>query len=398
MKKQLESLKERGLIAMESHAGKVEDYLESGSRTFYIGFDPTADSLHLGHLFQIMNMYRLSQFGHRPICIIGGGTALIGDPSGRTEMRNIMTPEVLETNRLALQKQVSKLLQLPNVEFLNNADWLLPLNYLEFMRDYGVHFSVNELIKKDIYRERLEREEGLTVFELNYILLQSYDFLYLNRNYDCTIQLGAQDQWSNILGGVDLIKKCEGKEAYAVVSPLLTRSDGKKMGKSESGAVWLDINKTSSYEFYQYFINIPDADVEKFMKIFTLLPIPEIENHIRMDIREAKKVLALEVTKFVHGVEEAQKAAVTSESLFGDGNMIEGIEEFVVEEKYFKDGKIDLVEFLVGVGIISSKREAREFLSSGAIYIDDIAAVENLIEKKDFLLRVGKKKYFKVTV
>lgn len=399
---QLESLKERGLIAAESHSGKVSEYLETGSRTFYIGFDPTADSLHIGHLFQLMNMYRLTQMGHKPICIIGGGTAMIGDPSGKTEMRKMMTREVLESNRQALQKQVGKLLRLPNVEFLNNADWLLSLNYLEFMRDYGIHFNVNELIKKDIYKERLEREEGLTVFELNYILLQSYDFLHLFRKYNCTIQLGAQDQWSNILGGVDLIRKTEGAEAYAVVSPLLVRSDGKKMGKSEGNAVWLDGEKTSPYDFYQYFINIPDADVSKFMKIFTFLDLSEIDTLVTDNIINAKKVLAYEVTKFVHSEEEAIKARETSNALFGAGTGdLENLETFNVQEKYLDGSVLNLVEFIAENEILKSKREVRDMLSSGAVYINDEKHVDlvldlNTLTEKEFLLRIGKKKYYRV--
>lgn len=401
MKKQLEILKERGLIAQESHAGKVADYLDTESRTFYVGFDPTGDSLHVGHLAAIMAMYRLVKFGHKAICIIGGGTAMIGDPSDKTEMRKMMTKEMLEGNRKALSKQMTKLLDLPDVTFLNNADWLLPLNYLEFMREYGVHFNVGELVKKDIYKERLEREEGLTVFELNYILLQSYDYLHLYRNYDCTIQLGGSDQWSNILGGVDLIRKTEQKEVYAITWPLIARSDGKKMGKSESGAVWLDKNKTSPYELYQYWINIPDADALKFLKVFTLLETEEIEKLVSENIINAKKVLAFESTKFVHGQVEAEIARETSEALFGGGKSnLENLETHEVGAEYIVDGKINLVDFLVAMEILKSKREVRDLIESGGVYIDDVAVKEQTVEldKKEFLLRIGKKKYFKILV
>lgn len=401
MKKQLEILKERGLIAQESHAGKVADYLETESRTFYVGFDPTGDSLHVGHLAAIMAMYRLVKFGHKAICIIGGGTAMIGDPSDKTEMRKMMTKEMLEGNRKALSKQMTKLLDLPDVTFLNNADWLLPLNYLEFMREYGVHFNVGELVKKDIYKERLEREEGLTVFELNYILLQSYDYLHLYRNYDCTIQLGGSDQWSNILGGVDLIRKTEQKEVYAITWPLIARSDGKKMGKSESGAVWLDKNKTSPYELYQYWINIPDADALKFLKVFTLLETEEIEKLVNENIINAKKVLAFESTKFVHGQVEAEIARETSEALFGGGKSnLENLETHEVGAEYIVDGKINLVDFLVAKEILKSKREVRDLIESGGVYIDDVAVKEQTVEldKKEFLLRIGKKKYYKILV
>jgi tyrosyl-tRNA synthetase len=401
VKKQLEILKERGLIAQESHAGKVADYLESGPKTFYVGFDPTGESLHVGHLAAIMAMYRLVKFGHKAICIIGGGTAMIGDPSDKTEMRKMMTKELLEGNRKALSKQMTKLLDLPDVTFLNNADWLLPLNYLEFMREYGVHFNVGELVKKDIYKERLEREEGLTVFELNYILLQSYDYLHLYRNYDCTIQLGGSDQWSNILGGVDLIRKTEQKEVYAITWPLIARSDGKKMGKSESGAVWLDKNKTSPYELYQYWINIPDADALKFLKVFTLLETEEIEKLVSENIINAKKVLAYEITKFVHGEVEAEIARETSEALFGGGKSnLENLETHEVDSEFIVNGKLNLVEFLTAKEILKSKREARDLIESGGVYIDDIAVKGQSVEidKKEFLLRIGKKKYYKILV
>jgi tyrosyl-tRNA synthetase len=381
---------------MTSHAKDIGEYLKQ-PRTFYIGFDPTADSLHAGHLFQIINMYRLAQMGHKPICIVGGGTAVIGDPSGRSEMRKMMTPEILESNKIALQNQVQKLLKIGNVEFLNNADWLLSLKYLEFMSQYGIHFKINELIKKDIYKERLEREEGLTMFELNYICLQSYDFLHLFRNYNCTLQLGATDQWSNILGGVELIKKVEGKDAYAMVSPLLTRSDGKKMGKSEGGALWLDPNKTSPYEFYQYFINIPDADVEKFLNVFTFLEDAEIKETLE-DVRNAKKVLAKEVCKFVHGEDETRKAIEQSEALFGGNKSTENMES-ISATKFLVEGKLDLVSFLSDSGILKSKREAKDLLSAGGIYVNDEKVLENMLSVNgEFLLRVGKKKYFKVIV
>jgi tyrosyl-tRNA synthetase len=266
------------------------------------------------------------------------------------------------------------------------------------MREYGVHFNVGELVKKDIYKERLEREEGLTVFELNYILLQSYDYLHLYRNYDCTIQLGGSDQWSNILGGVDLIRKTEQKEVYAITWPLIARSDGKKMGKSESGAVWLDKNKTSPYELYQYWINIPDADALKFLKVFTLLETEEIEKLVSENIINAKKVLAYEITKFVHGEVEAEIARETSEALFGGGKSnLENLETHEVDSEFIVNGKLNLVEFLTAKEILKSKREARDLIESGGVYIDDIAVKGQSVEidKKEFLLRIGKKKYYK---
>jgi tyrosyl-tRNA synthetase len=398
----LQTLKDRGLIAQESHDGKVAQYLESGSRTFYVGFDPTADSLHVGHLAAIMAMYRLVHAGHKAICLLGGGTAMIGDPSGKTEMRKLMTPELLESNRLGLTKQMSHLLKIENVDFVNNADWLLPLNYLNFMRDYGVHFKVNEMIKNEIYKGRLDREEGLTVFELNYLLLQSYDYLHLYRTQDCTIQLGGSDQWANILGGVDLVKKCEGKEVYALTWPLVARSDGKKMGKSESGTVWLDETKTSVYELYQWWINVPDADVSKFLKIFTMLELDEIEKIVVNNIIEAKKTLAFEVTRFVHGEEKAWEAKEQSESLFEKGDF-ENAPAVEIDASLVAGENVNLLEILTSTNILESKSKAREMISSGAISVNDEKIGEFEIQNpfkqnKDFVVRVGKKKYYKIIV
>jgi tyrosyl-tRNA synthetase len=297
---------------------------------------------------------------------------------------------------------------LENLQVENNADWLLPLNYLQFMRDYGVHFKVNELIKKDIYKERLNREEGLTVFELNYILLQSFDFYHLWKNFNCTMQIGATDQWSNILGGVELIRKKEGAESFAITGPLIARSDGKKMGKTAGGALWLDGDKTSPYDFYQYWINIPDADVEKFFKYFTFLEIGDIEKIMQKDIREAKKDLAFMITEIVHGKDEAEKAKKQSEELFGQNEVnLENIGEdqtIKLEDNFIVEDKINIIEFLAIKNILKSKREAREFVESGAISINEEKInvgdfeIKKLGDKKEFLLRIGKKKYFKVVV
>ena len=402
MKTQLETLKERGLIAQESHQNKISDYLESGAKTFYVGFDPTGDSLHVGHLAAILCIHRLISFGHKAICIVGGGTAIIGDPSNKTEMRKMMTAEQIEHNRLSLAAQMSKLLKLNDVTFLNNADWLLSLNYLEFMRDYGIHFKVNEMIKNDIYKNRLDREDGLTVFELNYLLLQSYDYLYLYKKYNCTVQIGGSDQWSNILGGVDLIKKVEKKEVYALTWPLIARSDGKKMGKSESGAVWLNSEKTGPYEFYQYWLNVPDTDVERFFKVFTFLEIENIENIMTNDIREAKKVLAYEVTAYIHGADEANKARESSEVLFGGKDAaLENFEEHLFLKSDFKNDKVNVIDIMIKIGATKSKREARDLVSSGGVYVDGVKTEDTeilLTDKESFLLRVGKKKYFKIVL
>ena len=395
----LNTLKNRGLIAQESHSGKVAEYLEQESRTFYVGFDPTADSLHIGHLAAIMCMYRLVSAGHKAICVVGGGTAMIGDPSEKTEMRKMMSMEELEYNRMALSKQVSKLLAVENVTFLNNAEWLLPLNYLNFMREYGIHFKVNEMIKNDIYKNRLSREEGLTVFELNYLLLQSYDYLYLHRKYGCTIQLGGSDQWANILGGVDLIRRTEGKEVYAVTWQLIARSDGKKMGKSESGAIWLDKAKTSAYDFYQWWVNIPDDDVEKFLNVFTFLEIDKISNLVKDNIIDAKKILAYEVTKFVHGEFEAQEVKNQSQKIFTEGN-IENAPEVKISKTLLIGDVLNILDIIVATQLVTSKSKVRDLISGGGLYINDIRIDTSEIDRKTidegFVLRIGKKKYYKI--
>lgn len=398
----LHILKERGLVAQESHEGRVEKYLMQDKRTFYVGFDPTADSFHVGHLAAIMCMRHLVDAGHKAICLIGGGTAMIGDPSHKTEMRRMMNGEELEKNRKALAKQASDLLNVKDLVMLNNADWLCKLNYLDFMREYGVHFKVNEMIKNEIYKERLDREEGLTVFELNYLLLQSYDYLYLNRKYDCTIELGGSDQWANILGGVELVRKVEGKEVYAITWPLVTRSDGKKMGKSESGSIWLDQSKTSIYDFYQWWINVPDLDVEKFLKIFTFLAINEIKEIAEGDIMEAKKVLAYEVTKFVHGVKNANLVKEQSEKIFEQGDLANAP---VVEIDYslFSADTISLVDIIVSANIVDSKSKGRKLIEEGGLYINDqrinnIEIKKSDIDLNNFVLRSGKKKYYKIVL
>jgi len=393
-------LKDRGLVAQESHEGKVAQYLEGDARIFYVGFDPTAESLHIGHLVAVMCMRTLVDAGHKAICLIGGGTALIGDPSHKTEMRKMINKDELEKNRKALAKQMSKLLNVKDLVMLNNADWLFSLNYLDFMREYGVHFKINEMIKKDIYKERLDREEGLTMFELNYLLLQSYDYLHLFRKYGCTLELGGSDQWSNILGGVELIHKIEGQEVYAVTWPLVTRSDGKKMGKSESGAVWLDEEKTSVYDFYQWWINVPDLDVEKFLKIFTFLEISVIKDLVEKDIVNAKKTLAYEVTAFVHSKEKAKEVKEQSEKIFEEGDL--GNAPVVsVESSLFENEKMNLVDILVSAKIAESKSKARKLIEEGGLYLNDERMSDQEIEKKkinleNFVLRVGKKKYYRV--
>ncbi|HAA63924.1 MAG TPA: tyrosine--tRNA ligase, partial [Thermoanaerobacter sp.] len=307
----LDVLQERGYIQQMTHEEEIRELLEKEKITFYIGFDPTADSLHVGHFLQIMVMSHMQKAGHRPIVLIGGGTAMVGDPSGRTDMRKILTREEINRNAEAFKKQMQRLIDFSDGKAImaNNADWLLNLNYIEFLRDIGVHFSVNRMLTAECFKSRLER--GLSFLEFNYMLMQAYDFLELNKRYNCVMQMGGDDQWSNIIAGIELIRKKEGKQAYGMTFTLLTTSEGKKMGKTEKGAVWLDPNKTSPYEFYQYWRNIADADVEKALALLTFLPMDEVRRLGALkdkEINEAKKVLAYEVTKLIHGEEEAIKA------------------------------------------------------------------------------------------
>ncbi|MBZ4647365.1 MAG: tyrosyl-tRNA synthetase, partial [Clostridia bacterium] len=317
-----DTLKERGLLAQVTHEEQVREILEKEKVTFYIGFDPTADSLHVGHFLQMMVMAHMQRAGHRPIAIIGGGTAMVGDPTGKTDMRRMMTREEIQHNANNFKKQLSKFIDFGEGKALmiDNAEWLLELNYVQFLREIGVHFSVNRMLTAECFKSRLER--GLSFIEFNYMLMQSYDFLKLFQKYNCTFQLGGDDQWSNILGGIDLIRRVEGKEAYGMTFTLLTTSEGKKMGKTEKGALWLDAEKTSPYEFYQYWRNVHDDDVIKCLKLITFLPLEEIEKLAQLkdqEINKAKKILAYEVTKLVHGEEEAIKAQQAAESLFGKG-------------------------------------------------------------------------------
>jgi len=315
-------LKERGFIAQTTNEEKIREILGTQKVTFYIGFDPTADSLHVGHLLQLIVMSHMQKAGHRPIAVLGGGTAMVGDPSGRTDMRQMLTREQIEYNASRFKMQMEKLLDFSEGKALmvNNADWLMKLNYVEFLRDIGVHFSVNRMLAAECFKTRLER--GLSFIEFNYMLMQSYDFLKLYEDYNCIMQLGGDDQWSNILGGIDLIRRVKGEEVYGMTFCLLTTSEGKKMGKTQKGAVWLDPEKTSPYDFYQYWRNVNDADVVKCLKLLTFLPMEEIERlagYKDEKINEAKEILAYEVTKIVHGEEEAEKARDAARALFADG-------------------------------------------------------------------------------
>ena len=399
-----DELKARGLIAQLTNEEKVRDLLNNGKTSFYIGFDPTADSLHVGHFVQIMVMAHMQKAGHTPIALFGGGTGMIGDPSGKTAMRRMMTREEIDHNVRCFQKQMSRLVDFSDGKaiMVNNADWLMNLNYIQFLREVGVHFSVNRMLSFECYK-RLER--GLSFFELNYMLMQSYDFLVLNRKYGCQLELGGDDQWSNIIGGVELIRKADDKEAYGMTFTLLTTSDGRKMGKTESGAVWLDPEKTSPYDFYQYWRNVDDADVIRCLKILTFLPLEEIEAMAKWEgsqLNKAKEILAFEVTKLIHGEEEAVKAQNAARAIFGGGAHSENMPSTELSDGDFTDGEISVLDLLAKTKLVPSKGEARRLIDQGGISIDDekVNSVTAKISKSSFekgfvIIKKGKKVYHK---
>ena len=400
-----DELKARGLIAQLTNEEKVRDLLNNGKTSFYIGFDPTADSLHVGHFVQIMVMAHMQKTGHTPIALFGGGTGMIGDPSGKTAMRRMMTREEIDHNVRCFQKQMSRLVDFSDGKaiMVNNADWLMNLNYIQFLREVGVHFSVNRMLSFECYKQRLER--GLSFFELNYMLMQSYDFLVLNRKYGCQLELGGDDQWSNIIGGVELIRKADDKEAYGMTFTLLTTSDGRKMGKTESGAVWLDPEKTSPYDFYQYWRNVDDADVIRCLKILTFLPLEEIEAMAKWEgsqLNKAKEILAFEVTKLIHGEEEAMKAQNAARAIFGGGAHSENMHSTELSDGDFTDGEISVLDLLAKTKLVPSKGEARRLIDQGGISIDDekVNSVTAKISKSSFekgfvIIKKGKKVYHK---
>jgi len=400
-------LKERGFIAQLTHEEEIKDLLSNNKVTFYIGFDPTADSLHVGHFVQLMVMAHMQRAGHRPIALIGGGTAMIGDPSGRTDMRKMMTQGTINHNAEKSRHQLSKFIDFSDGKaiMVNNADWLLDLNYIGFLREIGVHFSVNRMLTAECFKSRLER--GLTFIEFNYMLMQSYDFLVLNRKHGCLMQLGGDDQWSNIIAGIDLIRRVEGKQAYGMTFALLTTSEGKKMGKTEKGALWLDPEKTSPYDFYQYWRNVDDADVIKCLKLLTFLPMDEINRLAQLrdeQINEAKKVLAYEVTKLVHGEDEAMKARQLAEALFGGGGSTDDLPSTPVPLSELENG-INILDLLLRTGLVPSKSEARRLVQQGGIYIEGepVASIEHVVRSDAFtngelLIKKGKKTYHKVVI
>ncbi len=403
-----EELKARGMIAQMTNEEKIKEKLEKEKIKFYIGFDPTADSLHVGHFVQIMVMAHMQRAGHTPIALFGGGTGMVGDPSGKTDMRKMLTKEEIQHNIDCFQKQMSRLIDFSNGKaiMVNNGDWLLNLNYVNFIREIGVHFSVNRMLAAECYKQRLER--GLSFFELNYMLMQSYDFLELNRKYDCELELGGDDQWSNIIGGVELIRRADQKEAYGMTFTLLQTSEGKKMGKTEKGALWLDPEKTSPYEFYQYWRNVNDADVIKCLKLLTFLPLEQIAEYETLkgsELNKVKEILAYEVTKLIHGKEEASKAQEAARALFSKGTDSANMPSTNLNEQDFTDGTISVIDLLVKTSLAPSKGEARRLIQQGGISVNDkkVSDINAGISIQDItdsgiIIKKGKKVFHKVTL
>ena len=395
----------RGLIAQVTDEEEIKELINNGKATFYIGFDPTADSLHVGHFMALCLMKRLQMAGNKPIALIGGGTAMIGDPSGRTDMRQMMTKETINHNCECFKKQLSRFIDFSEGKALmvNNADWLLDLNYVEVLRDIGPHFSVNRMLSAECYKQRMER--GLSFLEFNYMIMQSYDFYELFQRYGCNMQFGGDDQWSNMLGGTELIRRKLGKNACAMTITLLLNSEGKKMGKTQSGAVWLDPEKTSPFEFYQYWRNVGDADVLKCLRMLTFLPLEQIDEMDKWEgsqLNTAKEILAFELTKLVHGEEEAAKAQESARALFSGGNAA-NMPTAVITEENLRDGEIDIMGLLVASGLCASRSEARRAVQQGGVAVngEKVGSIEASykpedINKEDFVLRRGKKNYRKI--
>lgn len=394
----------RGLIAQVTDEAEIKDLINNGKATFYIGFDPTADSLHVGHFMALCLMKRLQMAGNKPIALIGGGTAMIGDPSGRTDMRQMMTPETIQHNCDCFKKQMSRFIDFSDGKALmvNNADWLMDLNYIDVLREVGAHFSVNRMLTAECYKQRMEK--GLSFLEFNYMIMQSYDFYMLFQKYGCNMQFGGDDQWSNMLGGTELIRRKLGKDAYAMTINLLLNSEGKKMGKTQSGAVWLDPNKTSPFEFYQYWRNVSDQDVLKCLRMLTFLPLEQIDEMDKWEgsqLNEAKDILAYELTKLVHGEEEAVKAKEASKALFSTGSAANMPTETITED-IFKDGSVDILQLLISANLATSRNEARRAVEQGGVSVngekvtDSHATYEKEAFAEEFILKKGKKKFCKV--
>ena len=401
-----EELIARGLIAQVTNEEEIKKMVNEGKAVFYIGFDPTADSLHVGHFMALCLMKRLQMAGNKPIALIGGGTGMVGDPSGRTDMRTMMTPEIIQHNCDCFKKQMSRFIDFSEGKamMVNNADWLMDLNYIEFLREIGPHFSVNNMLRAECYKQRMEK--GLSFLEFNYMLMQSYDFYELFQRYGCNMQFGGDDQWSNMLGGTELIRRKLGKDAHAMTITLLLNSEGKKMGKTQSGAVWLDPNKTSPFDFYQYWRNVADADVLKCLRMLTFLPLEQIDEMDKWEgsqLNQAKEILAFELTKLVHGEEEAAKAQEGARALFSAGGSTINMPTSELTEEDFKENAMDILTILTKSGLASSRSEARRNVEQGGVSVDGetVKDIHAAFEKDRFageglVVKRGKKNFRKV--
>ena len=401
-----EELQERGLIAQITNEDEVRELINNGKAVFYIGFDPTADSLHVGHFMALCLMKRLQTAGNKPIALIGGGTGMIGDPSGKTDMRKMLTPEIIQHNCDCFKKQMSKFIDFSDGKamMVNNADWLLDLNYINVLREVGACFSVNRMLSFECYKQRMER--GLSFLEFNYMIMQSYDFYTLYKKYGCNLQFGGDDQWSNMIGGMELIRRKLQGNANAMTITLLTNSEGKKMGKTEKGAVWLDAEKTSPYEFYQYWRNVGDDDVIKCMKLLTFVPMEQINEYAKLEgaeLNKVKEVLAFELTKMIHGEEEATKAQNAAKALFAGGADNSHMPETVLTDDDFTDGSIMLLDMMVKAGIIKSKGEGRRLITQGGVSVNDEKATDPNMSfttddfSNEIIVKKGKKVFHKFT-
>ena len=403
-----EELKARGLLAQVTNEEEIREMVNNGKATFYIGFDPTADSLHVGHFMALCLMKRLQMAGNKPIALIGGGTAMVGDPSGRTDMRQMMTTETIAHNCECFKQQMSRFIDFSEGKALmvNNADWLLDLNYVEMLREVGSCFSVNNMLRAECYKQRMEK--GLSFLEFNYMIMQSYDFYYMFQHYGCNMQFGGNDQWSNMLGGTELIRRKLGKDAHAMTITLLLNSEGKKMGKTASGAVWLDPNKTSPFEFFQYWRNVDDADVLKCIRMLTFLPLEQIDTMSSWEgsqLNEAKDILAYELTKLVHGEEEAEKARAASQALFSGAGDAEHMPTTELTNDDFGGGSIDVLSLLVKCGLAASKGEARRLVQQGGVSVNDekVSAIETTFGCEQFtgdgvIIKKGKKVFHRAVL
>ena len=398
----------RGLIAQVTDEKEIRELIDNGKATFYIGFDPTADSLHVGHFMALCLMKRLQEAGDKPSALIGGGTGMVGDPSGRTDMRQMMTPETIQHNCDCFKKQMSRFIDFSDGKALmvNNADWLMDLNYIDFLREIGPHFSVNRMLTAECYKQRMEK--GLSFLEFNYMLMQSYDFFELFQRYGCNMQFGGDDQWSNMLGGTELIRRKLGKDAYAMTITLLLNSEGKKMGKTQSGAVWLDPDKTSPFDFYQYWRNVADADVLKCLRMLTFLPLEQIDEMDKWEgsqLNRAKEILAYELTALVHGEDEAKKAESGAKAMFAGGGDSENMPTTELKDEDFTEDGIDLISLLQKAELVGTRNEGRRAIEQGGVTLDGekITDVKHIVKKENILpegsiLRRGKKKFKKICV